>query len=390
MASPDITPYVDLTLYDVEPIDVYEESIEYARVALPEWNPATGSVEDAIIQATAQMTAELVGAINRIPSGIFEALLQLFDIERLSGTRATASVTITTIDDLGYTIPAGTQFGYLDTADPDNTVLYSFTTDVELVIPAASSTGIVAITGTKAVEYPELSAGTALRLLTPISTIDSVELFDDLDIGEDQETDEQFFTRASAKLNSYTAALVLTEQYSQYILTTYPEVHRCKTYSRLNPVNNDWDDALEDGYVTIYACAASGASLTAGSASVILEDVVNRSVAGLSISIEPTTIVPIDVDVTITLLPGYLQSDITTSVETALNQYLHPDYWDWSDTMYYNEVIALVSNVAGVDRVVDLTLADPGTGTQIVDTVNLQFLKYGALPLVTPTVTVQT
>lgn len=390
MASPDLSPYVDLTLFDKEPSDIYDEAIEYAKSAIPEWTPVTGSVEDAILQAAAQMTAELIGAINRIPSGIFEALLQLFDIDRLSGERPTGTVTITAIDDLGYTIPASTQFGYIDNSDPDNITLYVFSTDAELTIPALSTTGTVAITGTKAVLYPELAAGTPLRLLTPISSIDSVELLTDLEVGEDPETDAEYFTRSAAKLGSYSAALVMTEQFTQYILTTYPQVHRCKSYSRVNPVNNAWDDPLEDGYLTIYACGTAGASLAVGTSNEILADVEERAVAGLSISIQPPTIVPIDVDVTITLTSGYLQTDVVTDVETALNQYLHPDYWDWADTIHYNEIIALVSNVEGVDRVVDLTLTDPGTGTQVVDTVDLQFLLLGSLPEVTPTVTVQT
>lgn len=389
MASPDISEYLDLTVYDKQPAELYDDAIEYARSALPEWDPATGSVEDAIVQAMALLTAELIGAINRVPAGIFEAVLKLFDVTRQSGTKPTATATFEMIDDLGYTIPADTRIGYVDSTDPDSIVLYTFDTDSELVITPGNTTGTVAITGVSSIEYPELAGATSLRLLTPISTVDSVILATALAIGADPETDSEYFTRATAKLASYSTALVLTDQFSQYILSTYPAVYRCKGYSRLNPLNNDWNDALEDGYLTIYACGTGGASLSVEDTTAIEEDVTNRAVAGLVITIDPPSIVGITVDVTVTLTSGYSQTNVIDAVEAALNEYLHPDFWEWEDTIHYNEVIALVSNVAGVGRVVDLTLGSTG-GTQVVDVVDLQFLKYGALPLVTPTVTVQT
>jgi hypothetical protein len=77
MPSPDIRNYVDLTVYDLQPTDIYDASVEYAATSLPEWRPVPGSVEDALLQAASFMTGELVGAINRLPSGVVEALLKL-------------------------------------------------------------------------------------------------------------------------------------------------------------------------------------------------------------------------------------------------------------------------------------------------------------------------
>lgn len=387
MPSPDFSKYVDLTIYDAQPVDIYDDAVEYARIALPEWTPVTGSVEDAILQAGAQMTGELVGAINRLPDGVVEALLQLFGITRDTGVAPSATATIHVINAGGYTVPAGTRFGYLDSSDPLNPVLYTFDTDEELTIATGSTSGQVSITGTVATEYPTLAANDQLQLLSAYSFINYASLDEDLNVGADPETDSEYLTRAIAKLNSYTTALVLPAQMDQYVLTTYTDVYRCKTYSRVNAASDTVAAAAANGYVTIYASKVGGASLTSTAASAIAEDVRNRSVAGLSISVKAPLIVPVTLSATVTLKSGYAQGTVISNVQNALYQYLHPDYWDWSTSVYYNEIISVIDSAEGVGRVASLTVTISGTYATAVGS-NYNFLRYGSLPSVVPTISV--
>ena len=380
MASPDVSHLIDLTLYDKTPVEIAAEAVEYAQTVLPEFSPRTGTVEDAIIQSTARMTYELVGAINRMTPGVLEVVLQLFSIPRITGTLATGTIAITLADSLGHEVPAGTAFGYLDNSDPENPVLFGFTTDAELIVDSGFSSGSVAITGTTFEQYPELSSGQSLQLLTPVSFVSSGQLDSDLLIGADPETDAEFFSRASAKLNSYTEALVLTTQMEHYILTTYSDVYRCKAYSRVNSTNDDWVDAAENGYVTIYTSRVGGASLSAGVATIIQEDVADRSTAGLSIAIKAPLLVTIPITTTITVKSGWSAIDAQANLLTALNSYLHPDYWGWGQTIYYNELISLIDQVAGVDRVVALTIDGA--------TVDYSFTRRGTLPTHSTTITI--
>lgn len=390
MTSPDFTPYIDLTIYDNQPVDIYNAAIDYARTALPEWTPKTGSIEDAILQAGSYMTGILGGAINRVPNGVIEAVLQLFGIQRNTGTAPTGLITITAVDDSGYTIPAGTRFGYLDTTDPNERILYSFETDSDAIIPQGDvSVDAVAITGTGLIEYPSILAGTSLQLLSTVSFINTATLDSNLTIGANPETDTEYLARGISKLNSYSTALVLPEQMRQYVINTYSSVYRCQAFSRRNPVNDDYNDAEENGYVTIYACKAGGASLTASAASVIAEDVASKSVAGLDITVKAPPIVSISIAATVTLKSGYTQATVIDNVENSLYAYVHPDYWDWSDTIYYNELISLIDKAEGVDRVVDVTITLP-TGMHLVGGgPDVQFDKIGALPSVIPTITIQ-
>ena len=102
-------------------------------------------------------------------------------------------------------------------------------------------------------------------------------------------------------------------------------------------------------------------------------------------------IVPINVTVEVTNKSGYIPASVAASVQTALDQYLHPDYWAWGETVYYNELISLIDQVDGVDRVVSLSMTDPDPDpnyTAVTDTVNLTFSYYGCLPTHVSSVTV--
>jgi uncharacterized phage protein gp47/JayE len=381
MPSPDITPYIDLTLYDKQPEDVYADAIRYAQAALPEWSPVSGSVEDAILQATSTMTADLIGAINRLPSGLVEVLLKLFGVTRNAGVRATGAVWFEAVDDSGYTIPAGTRVGYLDGTDIDDPILYTFDTDEALSIPQGQTAASVTITAALNNEYPALQDGEALQLITPVPSVDLVTMAGDLEVGADAESDTEYFARAIAKLHSYTAALVLPTQFEQYILATYTDVYRAKAYSRVNPANNAFIDPPENGYVTIYVSRVGGASLSAGAATVIEEDLANRSTAGLNINVEPATVVEVEIATTVTMKSGFTAAEVEDAVLEAIDQYVHPDYWDWSPAVYYNELISLIDHVEGVDRVTELTIEGLSA--------DYNFTEYGVLPINSTVVTIE-
>jgi hypothetical protein len=380
MPSPDITPYFDVTLYDKTPAQLYADAIDYARIALPEYEPVVGGVEDTIHQAQAWMTSELIGSINRMTPGLLESLLSLLGIDRLSGTQPTATVQITVLDTTGYIIPAGTRFGWTDISDPLNQILYTFDTVEDLEINPGVNVGQVGIEGVLSVQYPLLEDGQLLRLITPVSSILSTQLIGDLAIGADPESDSQYFSRAVALLNSFSDSIVLEQQFEKYVLSHYPSISRCKAYSRVNPINDDLSDPPENGYVTLYVSGAVGASLSPSAVLEMEEALEFRAVAGLIVNVEPPHLVSVPVSTTVKIKSGYLAATVQAAVTKALNEYVHPDFWGWGPTIYYNEIISLIDHVPGVERVVSLTLAG------VAD--DYDFVKYGSLPTGTHSVSV--
>lgn len=378
MASPDFSAYVDLTVYDEQPINIYNRALEYARIALPEWTPVPGSVEDALLQSVAQMTGFAAAAINRLPNSMAQILLQLFDVERYGGTPATATAVITFVDDnVEHTVPAGTRVGY-SLVEGDSTRFYLFET-TNLVSGTESVN--VSLQGTVLTEYPALPGGTTLRLITPVSFISTVTLVGDLVTGSGPEADSDYLQRAIGRLSSYSSALVLPSQFDAYVLSTYSEVTRCKAYSRVNPANSGLDDAPENGYLTMYACGPSGVALDSELIALIRADIEARAVAGLTISIEAPRIVDFEVEVAYTIVPGFLYTVVEEALAASLNTFLHPDYWNWDTTIHYNDLVSRLAAIPGVDHIVSIDIGnDGGANTSGWEDLDWTFTEFGSLP----------
>lgn len=452
MASPDARSYIDLTVYDLQPVDIYDAALEYARTSLPEWTPVTGSIEDTVIQAASYMTGQLLGAINRLPSGNIEGLLRLFGVERNSGTPPSATVEIEFIDDNGYDIPAGTRVGY-SISSGDATTLYIFETLTEISVNPGQTGASAVLEGVTLAEYPAIAAGTYLQLLSAISSIDSIILTEDLDVGTDSESTAAFLNRGVNKFASLSGGLVTPNQFTAYLLDTYTSTYRVTTTSRLKKevavsnlvrssgtvtatigshslVAGDYvrlvdasdstldgiftlssvgattvvwgqsgsnasgtvtsDTALlshalqtedQNGYVSVYVSDVGGASLSNSSLEGIEADLAGRSVGGLIVRVDNARVVPVGINVNVTLKSNNLAGSVVeTSIKEALDQYVHPDYWEWGDAVYKNEIIALVDRVAGVDRVVSVTLTNTSDYTEKVGD-DIVFTYKGLLPL---------
>ena len=80
MASPDFSNYIDLTVNDKQPDEIYNDAIDYAKIALPEFSPRSGTVEDAVLQSTAYMAGVTSGSINRLPNGLMEGIMRLIGV----------------------------------------------------------------------------------------------------------------------------------------------------------------------------------------------------------------------------------------------------------------------------------------------------------------------
>ncbi len=80
MPSPDFSTYINFTGFDEQPASVYQEAVTYAQIALPEFNPRPGTIEDALLQAGAYVGSAAIGAINRLPNGLVEGFFMAADV----------------------------------------------------------------------------------------------------------------------------------------------------------------------------------------------------------------------------------------------------------------------------------------------------------------------
>jgi hypothetical protein len=389
MSSPDFSQYVDLTLYDVEPQDVYSAALTYAQTALPEFIPVIGTVEDAVLQATSYMTYILAAGINRIPNGVMEGIIKLMGFSRNEATFATGSALFTLSVNTGTTIPEGTIIAYTTTVDGE-TVAYSFATTVDTIVPSGSDTVSIAIEATEEGQYPTLLDTQQMILISSVPTILEVSLDADIVNGINSETDAQYFDRAAQFLSSTNTSLATKRQLVNYIAANYPTVNISAVYDTTNSAGNLlFATAAAPGYVTIAVAQSDGTALGSTIKNALQADVVGKAIAGLNVGVIDITTFSCSIAVSIAVVSGYTPATVQASVADAVESYISPLGWDQEQTINPNKIVALIAVLPGVGYVSSVTLTIPTSPANVTLASNvITIAKKAYFPVGIATVTV--
>lgn len=230
MASPDFSEYIDLTVNDLQPSEIYSLARDYALVALPEFDPRVGTVEDAMLEAMSYIAGLVTGAINRLPNGLMEGILRLMGFYRSEATFASGAVIFSAIDDSGLFIPAGTQVAFSETTS-DGVVAHIYETLASATIAEGDTeSSAVQIVSIEAGEKPVISDGASLTILTPLARLFDATFDGAFVQGSNTESDEVFFNRGVTYLSSLSLSLATADQVTNYVLTNYPEAYRVQSY----------------------------------------------------------------------------------------------------------------------------------------------------------------
>ena len=244
MASPDFSSYIDLTINDEQPGTIYNNAVDYARIALPEFAPRAGTVEDAVLQATAFMAGISLGAINRLPDGLMEGVMRLLGVTRKEASFGSVDIEFQ-LSGNGLTIPAET-IVYYQTTDGDITVQYPFMLETETTADELSDTVTATLTAQVAGILPSIPVGTILNLAQASTVVLTATTADDVVQGDRAETQTEYFARSTTKLESLSACLATAKQVENYILSTYSEVHRCKVYDLTKAIAYTADSSAQN------------------------------------------------------------------------------------------------------------------------------------------------
>lgn len=320
----DFSEYVNLKIFDKEPGDIYLDSIELARLVLPEFNLRTGTPEDAIFQAAAYMSALNISAINRLPDRLMAGIMAIMGFQRQEAISAEIDVTITLNTYDGGTVPIGTIFSF-ESLFEDELQEFAFTTtqslefeptDLEVSIDYPSvSTTLVALSGGvippigNGVELNVISAGTGIQSCitnTPSNFANGIN----------EDRDEEYLSKSTTYLRSLSSALTKAGQVDAYLLSSYPAlITRVKTYDLTESSN-------------IYVKRQLGAVMThlAGGVATIETDGEHLFVVGDTVQIETnnsSVSAIFDGEHTVTLVEGtrfrYAIPTIVTSASTTIS-----------------------------------------------------------------------
>lgn len=376
--SPDVKKYADLTIYDPNPIALLDEILGAARGILPAWRPEAGQIETVLAEAFAIRTASLANAINRVPSATTEVLLQLFGLTRSDGSKATSTLSITFADSdtIERSLPAGTEFLYVDATTG---VSYTFALDETFTL-SGSLTGTASVSSVSVGAANNVSAiGSNLTLISNVVFFESAAFASAAIGGADAESDADYFSRGINLLASYTSATTTAAQMKYYVGANKTYAKRVEVYNRRRYRDRDTtaaDYGTHDGAVLVAvastvstpASAAFEVTVPTSSLADLHDSIKDRSPSGLIVDVMSAELAEVDVTASIVKKAGFVASDVSDAVETALQAYLNANTWDWSTNIVRrNDIIALIDSVPGVDFVSSLEM----DGTTLVGSSNI-------------------
>ena len=466
----DFSEYVDLTLFDEQPGDIYLRAVELAQLSLPEFSLRPGTPEDAIFQAMSYISALNIQAINRVPNRLMAGIVNMLGYVRQQAIPAEMDVTITLSSYDGGVIPAGTIFSY-DSIFQDEIEQFSFETVASVSIaevpdpqpgdpyPSASATVRCLTAGV----IPPISMDSEpLDIVSSGTGIENVVTFANFVNGINEDDDFTYLTKATTYLRSLTSAINKSTQLDSYILTNYPEfVTRVKTYD-LTDGDPDLGDVtvsrsalidttfLNSNLATVHTtenhlfvvgdsvqitgagatfngtheitatgdttfsfvkvASNSGSTSVSGSVNAgidstgevtvflygrntyltteqedtVYDDIVGKSVAGLTIHIRQPELLQLNLSGTIYVRSDYDSETVQDSIETALLTYLNPSSFPYLEPrIRKSSIISLIGRIPGVSFVENLVLTPVGTGWLPQHGDDILFLYKGSLPVTT-------
>ena len=365
----DFTQYVDLRIMDVEPTSIYFDSINLARLVLPDFNLRPGTPEDAMFQAFAYMSALNINAINRLPNSLMLGVSKMLGFPTNQGTRATLTAQLTAVSHDGAVVPEGTLLAFEITQN-DQILEYTFSTNEILTIApnqpgSALPTGTVGFTCLVFGTIPQIANDTNLKILTYSQSLYSAKSSSSFVNGLNSETTDEFLNRATTYIQSVTSARTTKSQLQSYLSTSYPElITRTKVYDLTDSDGTLLNgDVAAPGFVTIFAYGPNRV-LTNGEKTDILADVVGKTTAGLDIGIVDPPLVTFNITATILYNSAYDSTLVSNAIKAYVAERFSPRNCQYTEErVRYNEVLSALQQNSAVVHVTALTLATVGGNT---------------------------
>lgn len=358
--SPDVSAYVDLTVYDADPSTLYDRYVLNMQSLLPGFNPLPGTQESTIARSLALVIAEEVYAINRLPGATVQTLLQLFGIVRGVGAAASATATFSLTGSSAVDIPAGTQ---MQLQVGTQTYVFATTADSGTIAAGTTAVTLAVACTTNAAAPNGVPVGTAMTVLSALPWVNSVTLATAPAGGQDPETNQAWLNRGALSLQGLSSALTLPSQFTAAALAdTADTVYRATTTANWDPTAGGGAGATAQGVVTVSAMSSGGVMLTSTQQANLLAILQAKALAGLAVYVEDPTVTTVDVACTVWQEPGWTVSQLQANIAAQLaspapaGAGLSTDLWPFTQsTVRLNDLITVITQTPGVAYVVQMT-----------------------------------
>jgi hypothetical protein len=341
--SPDYTEYIDLSIYDKDPIDIVEAGKATLQARIPDWVPSNTNIEVMLMEALAVEVGETIYSLNRLPETMLRVLLALYGVPRDAGTPPTVDVRFYPYDGSDYVIPAGTEVSILTTTGE----YMSFYTDEEDWMYGNPRTiSCTAVANTNIANG--IPSGTAASVIDAVIGVEYAETDSDVVNGALPETVEAWTARGVQVLQRLVSTLVIPEHFTAAALEN-PLVYRATTIDNYDPLTGP-NPGDNPGYVTVAVYGTTG-PLTNGQMTTIQSTLQPIANANLIVSVIEPVVSDIDVEVVFVQKEGYDPSLVRDAVDARLREYLNPLSWEWGKDVRVYELVSVIDQVEGVDYV---------------------------------------
>lgn len=347
MTSPDIAPYIELDLVDVDAEGVFDRAKAAGSARLGgQWRFTDAAPEAVLLEAFSITVAELVYAVNRLPAVIVEIILRLFGVQRDQGAPPTTTITFLASDTLGHEVPVGTTIRL-----PLGDTFLDFATDVPLAIPPGSDSGTVLAVGQASTENANgVAAGTAVEVLDALTFVDSARLATVPTGGRDVESGDEMLRRGQALLQRLVSTLV-TPLHFVAAAALSPGVMRAAAIDNFNVDAGSGQPGDHPGHITVAVGGPGGVALSSEAKALLLADLDSQALALLAVHMTDVTVTPVNITLRVRKYPGFSDEDVRANVQQILRDYLDTDSWIFGRAVYRNEILAQADRADGVDLV---------------------------------------
>lgn len=274
-----------------------------------------------------------------------------------NGDQVTISGTGYTELNLTKTIAGATATTFTYTADDSATR----SANVGSVLPSSTipATGFVNVQAASIGSlYNGLAVGSQFNLLSVIPAVASASLATTLTGGADQETDDEYFSRAIATLSRLSTAVTTAAQAEGFVLDSakFPTVYRAKAVDTtdgyrfgnrsgnlmiavapIDAASDNLFDGTGDGSLTIN-------DIGYGVLDEVYDALSPRLSASLDLAVVHPSFVEVEVSATIKVPTGVSNAVAIQACQDALSSYLSANSWPWDSTVRLHELIVVLRN----------------------------------------------
>lgn len=350
----------ETTNEEVSAAELEQEINEGVEVALEGWEPAEGDQLTWANKGFSRLTAGVYDQAAKIERGAFKRFGEaIVSVPPVQAAAATVESTWTMVDAAGYTIPAGTQVTI--SASGDSAV--GFITVENVVVAPEVTAATVLLQAIEAGEGGnDLSADPELS--DSLAFVESISLEGTTSGGVGEESEDDYLNRLVEEMQTRSSSLILPRDF-EIDARAVPGVARAKCIRNYDAETEEEGVALTQ---TIFPIDSDGQALGAPAKEELLERQVAKLLTDVNHHVADPIYNPIHVFSGIVPQTGFDPATVTAAVDSRQGEYFDPANWGlptqgdsgsgWEDRVivFYNDVIAELDRVGGVDRVATLLL----------------------------------